>query len=154
MKTYGLGKPCICLICCTVFNRIDSHKAHKHHNGSTEHYIQAINDFKRRTEKILFAKNYFPKGKKHNLKDKLKKNKHENEHDDVIMKLKTHHPSTSHFKLKRPLSSHTQSTHTQSKVPSTSKAPYQTHPKATSLSSDTSSSSYISHTQSRAPLSS
>ena len=82
------------------------------------------------------------------------KNKHENEHDDVIMKLKTHHPSTSHFKLKRPLSSHTQSTHTQSKVPSTSKAPYQTHPKATSLSSDTSSSSYISHTQSRAPLSS
>lgn len=73
MKTYGLGKLYICLICCTVFNRIDSHKAHKHHSGSTEHYIQAINDFKRRTEKILFAKNYFPKGKKHNLKDKLKK---------------------------------------------------------------------------------
>ena len=64
----------ICFICCAVFDRIDSPIAHKHSNRGSEEYVEAVNDYKKGTEKIPFAKNSFPKDAKHNLKETLKKN--------------------------------------------------------------------------------
>ena len=61
IKTYGLGKPCICFICCAVYDRIDSHIAHKHYSRGTDEFIETLKNFRRGTEKILFGKNSFPK---------------------------------------------------------------------------------------------
>ena len=71
----------ICFICCAVFDRIDSHIAHKHFNRGCEEYVEAVNDYKKGTEKIPFAKNFFPKDAKYNLKETRKKIQNP-QHDD------------------------------------------------------------------------
>ena len=131
MKTYGLGKPCICFNCYAVFDRIDSHIAHKHYSRGTDEFIETLKTFRRKTEKILFGKNSFPKDRKHNLKDKLKEVQNL---EDEMSDNQVQNPSS----LNQSSKPHPHSTHTQSKA----------------LSSHTSSSSYSSHRMSKAPLTS
>ena len=146
MKTYGLVKPCICFICYAVFDRIDSHIARKHYSRGTDKFIEMLKTFRRKTEKILFGKNSFPKDRKHNLKDKLKdvQNLQNEMSDNQVQNPSSQnqsskpHPHSTHTQSKA-LSSHTSSSsyssHSMSKAPSTSKAP-----------SSHTSSSYSSHT--------
>ena len=175
MKTYGLGKPCFCFICCAVFDRIDSHIAHKHYNCGTDEFIETLKNFRRQTEKILFGKNSFPKDRKHNLKDKLKaiQNLEGEMSDNEVQNPSSQkqpsqpHPHSTHVQSKAlsfQTSSSSYSSHSMSKAPSTSKAPsshtsssYSSHAisKAPSTSKALSShTSLSSHTQSRASQSS
>ena len=151
MKTYGLGKPCFCFICCAVFDRIDSHIAHKHYNCGTDEFIETLKNFRRQTEKILFGKNSFPKDRKHNLKDKLKAIQNL---DGEMSDNEVQNPS---FR-KQPSQPHPHSTHTQSKALSfqTSSSSYSSHsmskaPSTSQAPSSHTSSSYSSHTISKAP---
>ena len=154
MKTYGLGKPCFCFICCAVFDGIDSHIAHKHYNCGTDEFIETLKNFRRQTEKILFGKNSFPKDRKHNLKDKLKaiQNLEGEMSDNEVQNPSSQkqpsqpHPHSTHVQSKAlsfQTSSSSYSSHSMSKAPSTSKAP-----------SSHTSSSYSSHTISKAPTTS
>ena len=151
MKTYGLGKPCICFNCYAVFDRIDSHIAHKHYSRGTDEFIEMLKTFRRKTEKILFGKNSFPKDRKHNLKDKLKAIQNL---DGEMSDNEVQNPS---FR-KQPSQPHPHSTHTQSKALSfqTSSSSYSSHsmskaPSTSQALSSHTSSSYSSHTISKAP---
>ena len=154
MKTYGLGKPCICFICYVVFDRIDSHIARKHYSRGTDEFIETLKTFRRKTEKILFGKNSFPKDRKHNLKDKLKEVQNL---EDEMSDNQVQNPSS----LNQSSKPHPHSTHTQSKALSsrTSSSSYSSHsmskaPSTLKAPSSHTSSSYSSHTQSRASQSS
>ena len=113
MKTYGLSKPCICFICCAVFDRIDSHLVHKHYSRGTEEFIEALKNFRRRTEKILFGKNSFPKDRKHNLKDKLKAIQNL---EDEMSDNEVQNPSSQNQSFHTPSQPRPHSTHTQSEA--------------------------------------